>query len=198
VFNVPKARTTGFEVEFEAAPNSNVDFAVSASFTDATLRSTLRSTDASGNVSVVSGIEEGRRLPTVPRFQFVGAATYQWEVRAGGLAYVTGSYQYIGSRFTQVGDEDLGQLDLLSFGANTIGAPLTQTVFTYDPRLPSYQLLNVRVGLRRGIWDVSAFINNLTDERALLSLDRERGTRARIGYLTNQPRTFGITTRFDF
>ena len=58
-----------FEVEFEAAPNRNVDVAISASFNDAELRSTLTSTDASGAVSVVSGIEEGRRLPTVPKFQ---------------------------------------------------------------------------------------------------------------------------------
>ena len=34
--------------------------------------------------------------------------------------------------------------------------------------------------------------------RALLSLDQERGTRARIGFLTNQPRSFGVSTRFDF
>jgi len=38
----------------------------------------------------------------------------------------------------------------------------------------------------------------LTDERALLSFDRERGTRARIFYLTNQPRTFGLTARVHF
>ena len=29
----------------------------------------------------------------------------------------------------------------------------------------------------------------------LLALDQERGTLARVGYLTNQPRTLGITTR---
>jgi iron complex outermembrane receptor protein len=45
---------------------------------------------------------------------------------------------------------------------------------------------------------VSLFVNNLTDERAFLALDQERGTRARVGYLTNQPRTFGITTRVKF
>jgi iron complex outermembrane receptor protein len=198
VFNVPDARTAGFEVEFEAAPTQNFDFAVAGSFYDAEMRSTLTSTDASGNVTVVAGIEEGRRLPTVPQFQFVGAATYQWEVRPGALAYVTGTYQHIGSRFTQVGDEELGTLDLLSFGANTIGAPLTQSTFTYDPKLPAYDLLNVRVGLRRSGWDVSFFINNLTDERALLSFDQERGTRARIAFLTNQPRSFGLSTRIDF
>ena len=198
VFNVPKARTRGFEVEFEAAPNRHIDFAVSATFNDSELRSTLTSTDASGNVSIVSGIEEGRRLPTVPRFQLVTAATYQWEARPGALAYITGTYQHVGSRFTQVGDEDLGTLNLLSFGANTIGGPLTASVFTYNPKLPAYDLVNLRVGVRRNNWDIAFFINNLFDELALLSFDQERGTRARIGFLTNQPRTFGISTRLDF
>jgi iron complex outermembrane receptor protein len=197
VFNVPKARSQGFEIEFEQAPNRNVDFAISGSFNDSELRSTLTSTDPNGVVSVVSGIETGRRLPTVPRFQLATAATYQWEARPGTLAYLSGTYQYIGSRFTQVGDQDLGILNLLSFGSNTIGAPLTESIFTYDPELPAYDILNLRGGLRRGNWDVSAYVNNVTDERALLSLDQERGTRARISYLTNQPRTFGIAMRLD-
>jgi iron complex outermembrane receptor protein len=198
IFNVPKARSQGIELEFEAAPTRNIDFAVSASVTDAELRSTLTSTAPSGAVSIVSGIESGRRLPTVPQFQLAAAATYQWPVRADSIAYVTGTYQHIGSRFTQVGDEDLGTLDLRSFGASTIGGPLTAGTFTYDPELPAYNLLNLRVGLRRAEWDVAAFINNVTDERGLLSFDQERGTRARIGFLTNQPRSFGIATRFDF
>jgi iron complex outermembrane receptor protein len=71
-------------------------------------------------------------------------------------------------------------------------------VFRYDPELPAYDLLNLRAGVRRERWDVAVFLNNVFDERAFLSLDRERGTRARIGYLTNQPRTFGISTRFGF
>ena len=198
IFNVPRSRSQGIEVEFEAAPNRNFDVAISGTFNDSELRSTLTSTDPAGNVSVVSGIEKGRRLPTVPRVQLAAAATYQWEVRPGSLAYFTGTYHHIGSRFTQVGDEELGVLDLLSFGANTIGAPLTQTVFRYDPELPGYDIMNLRFGVRRNRWDVSAFINNITDERALLSFDRERGTRARIGYLTNQPRTFGVSTRVNF
>jgi iron complex outermembrane receptor protein len=198
VFNVPKARTRGFEVEFEAAPNRHVDFAVSTTFNDSELRSTLTSTDANGNVSVVSGIERGRRLPTVPRFQLAAAATYQWEAAAGAIAYITGTYQHIGSRFTQVGDQDLGTLDLQSFGANTIGGPLTTSVFTYNPELPAYDLVNLRTGVRRNNWDIAFFVNNLFDELALLSFDQERGTRARIGFLTNQPRTFGISTRLDF
>ena len=59
-------------------------------------------------------------------------------------------------------------------------------------------MVNLRVGLRQAAWEAAFYINNLTDELALLSLDRERGTRARIGYLTNQPRTYGLTYRFTF
>jgi len=146
---------------------------------------------------VVSGIEEGRRLPTVPRVQFAGYATYQWEVMRSSQLYLTGTYQYIGSRFTQVGDQDLGTLDL-TLVPNTIGGPLTQSTFTYESELPAYHLLNLRLGLRRDKWDVAVYVNNVTDELALLSFDRERGTLARIGYITNQPRTYGIWTRFDF
>ncbi|HLA77744.1 MAG TPA: TonB-dependent receptor [Vicinamibacteria bacterium] len=198
VFNVPKARSQGIEVEFQVAPNRNFDLSISGSYNDSTLRSTLTSTAADGKVSVVSGIEEGERLPSVPKFQVAIATTYQWQVKQNALAYVTGTYQHVGSRYTQVGDQLLGSLDLNSFGANTIGGPLTASTFTYDPELPAYDILNLRVGARKDRWDVALFVNNLTDERALLSLDRERGTRARIGFQTNQPRTLGISTRIKF
>ena len=198
IFNVPKARSAGAEVEFAATPSNNFDFAVSVGFNSSELRSTVTSTAADGSVSVVSGIEAGSRLPSVPQFQAAAAATYQWPIKSNALAYVTGTYQHIGSRFTQVGDQDLGTLNLLSFGANTIGAPLTATTFSYDPKLPAYDILNLRLGVLKGRLDVALYANNLTDERAYLSLDRERGTRARIGYLTNQPRTFGITARVTF
>jgi iron complex outermembrane receptor protein len=89
-------------------------------------------------------------------------------------------------------------VNLNSFGDNTIGGPLTQSTFVFDPELPAYSLVNLRVGVSRSTnWDVALFVNNLTDERALLALDRERGTRARVGFLTNQPRTIGVTMAFQ-
>ncbi len=45
---------------------------------------------------------------------------------------------------------------------------------------------------------LSIYVNNLLDENALLSFDRERGGRARLGYTVGQPRTFGITARKSF
>ena len=198
VFNVPKARSVGGEVELSLAPNDHFDFAVSAGFNNSEIRSTVTSTALDGTVSVVSGIETGSRLPSVPEFQMAAAATYQWHVGKAALGYATGTYQHVGSRYTQVGDQDLGTLDLLSFGANTIGAPLTQSTFRYDPLLPAYDVVNLRLGVVWNKWDFALYGTNLTDERALLALDRERGTRARIGYLTNQPRTFGVSARVAF
>ncbi len=58
--------------------------------------------------------------------------------------------------------------------------------------------MNARIGVKQEKWDLSLYGNNLTDERAFLALDRERGTLARIGYLTNQPRTFGTSLRVNF
>ncbi|HJQ20582.1 MAG TPA: hypothetical protein VJ867_09560, partial [Gemmatimonadaceae bacterium] len=64
------------------------------------------------------------------------------------------------------------------------------------PQLAAYTLANARVGLRRGIWEYALFVNNLTNEEAQLALDRERGTLARVGYLTNPPRTIGVAIAF--
>jgi iron complex outermembrane receptor protein len=198
VFNVPKARSQGVEVEFAAAPNSNFDFSISGSYNDSKQRSTVTSTAPDGSVTIVSGIQTGERLPSVTKFQMAATATYQWQMRQGSLGYLTGTFQHQGSRYTQVGDQLLGTLDLTSFGANAIGGPLTASTFKYDPLLPAYDILNARLGVIHGKWDVALFGNNLTDKRALLGLDRERGTRARIGYLINQPRTFGLSAKVDF
>ena len=45
---------------------------------------------------------------------------------------------------------------------------------------------------------MTAYVNNVTDEEADLSFDRERGGRARLGFNVNQPRTFGVTMRMKF
>jgi iron complex outermembrane receptor protein len=195
VFNVPDSSSFGGEAEFAAAPNENFDFSISAAVNNSELRSTLTS---GGNV--LAGIEDGNRLPSVPEFQAAAAATYQWQLRTDMLGYLTGTFQYVGSRFTQVGDDvpGFGIVNINSFAPNTIGGPLTQNTFVFDPELPAYDIVNLRLGVRHGVWDVAVFANNLFDERALLALDRERGLLARVGFLVNQPRTIGISTRFDF
>ncbi len=194
ILNVDKARSTGVEGEFEVAPNDNFDFAVSANFSNSELKSSFR--DPSGNI--VAGIQEGNRLPTVPEFQMAAAATYRRPF--GGLVgYTTAVYQHVGSRYTQVADQasGFGRVDLTGFTGD-IGGPYTQNIYTFNPELPAYDVINLRFGVLKNNWDAALFINNVTDELALLALDQERGSRARIGFLTNQPRTIGISTRVNF
>jgi iron complex outermembrane receptor protein len=209
VFNAPKARSTGLELEIDGTPTDHVNFSFSAALNN----SKLQSSDTLGNNDVISGIRSGNRLPSVPKIQLTGALTYGWDVSAGSRVSITGSFQHVGSRFTAINDLGVGvcgagvsscpfgTVDLNKFaedGGATIGGPLTDSLFTFSPELPAYTVLNVRVGVRRAGWEVGLFANNVTDERALLALDRERGTRARVGFLTNQPRTLGVSLRFDY
>ena len=200
VFNVPKAVSQGAELELSAAPNENVDLSISGTLNKSELRSTLTSTDASGNVTVVSGIQEGNRLPSVPQAQGAASVTLHRPLRAGSQGFFTATYSYVGSRFTQIDDHapGVGTVNMNSFAPNTIGGPLTQNIFTFDPELPGYSLVNVRTGITRANWETALYLNNLTDTRAFLALDRERGLRARVGYLTNQPRTIGLNVRFNY
>ncbi|HEU5183846.1 MAG TPA: TonB-dependent receptor, partial [Gemmatimonadaceae bacterium] len=186
IFNVPEAVSSGFEAELAMRPNERFDLSLSATLTESELKSTLTSTDDLGNVTVVSGIREGNRLPSVPRVQASAAATWRWPMRAGAQAFFTASYQHVGSRYTQIDDHapGVGVVDMTQFedqGGATIGGPLTQTTFTFNPLLPAYNLVNARVGVTRPSWEIALFVNNLADERAFLALDRERGTRARVG-----------------
>jgi iron complex outermembrane receptor protein len=210
ILNADKARAAGAEVEFTAKANDHLDLSVSAGFNNAELLSTFR--DASNNV--VAGIAKGNRLPSVPQIQGSAAATYGWSLASGSRAYVSGTWQHVGSRFTAIDDHGggicppsqpncpFGTVYLNSFGANTIGGPMngpgTDTTFRFDPELPAYNLANLRLGLIRDAWEIAIYMNNLFDERAFLALDRERGTRARVGFLTNQPRTMGVTLRFNY
>lgn len=199
ILNIPDARSRGVELEFELAPSNSFDFAVSGSFTNAELTSTVTAPDKQGVQRVVSGIEEGNRLPTTPEFQMAAAATYRWQMSRGWLGYGTGVYQHVGERFTQIGDQaaGFGTVNLAGFRGD-IGGPYTQSTFNFNPELPAYDIINLRLGLLINRLDVAFFVNNVTDEEAQLALDQERGSRGRVGYLTNAPRTIGISTRLNF
>ena len=190
IFNVPKARSTGGEFEFTAAPNDRFDFAISASHTDSKIRSTIAS----------AGIQSGMRMATVPRDQASAAATLHWPMNNGMAGYLTGVWQHVGDRYTQILDQaaGFGVVNLNSFAPHNIGGPYTQSTFTFNPLMPSYDIVNARLGLLHGRWDTAFFVNNLTNERAELALDQERGTRARVGFLTNNPRQVGVSTRVTF
>jgi iron complex outermembrane recepter protein len=192
VFNVPKAHSTGIELEAMFRPTDNLEL----SFAGTALNAEFDSTVVDGTGAVLGGIREGNRLPSVPELAFTASVTWNFNL-AGRESYVTASYQHVGSRFTQPSDQENNPRTFVH-GLPFLGAPATAAT-TLDLELPKYNLVNLSWGMEfaRGFSGV-LYVNNVTDEKALLSFDRERGGRARLGFATNQPRTIGVTLRKTF
>lgn len=193
VFNVPKAHTQGIEFELSARPAEGLDLGISGSLVSAKFDSSVTTTAG----AVIAGIRDGNRLPTVPKFQISANATYSFPVSDGAEAYVSTSIQHVGNRITQPSDQEGNPRSFVS-GLAFAGAPGTNAT-TLNLILPSYELVNLSAGVdfENGL-SVIGYVNNLFDENALLSFDRERGGRARLGFSTNSPRTYGITVRKSF
>jgi iron complex outermembrane receptor protein len=192
VFNVPSAHTAGVELELSTLLTDNLEVGFSGSFVEAEFDSTVRD----GTGAVIGGIREGNRLPSVPELQFAINATYSFDL--GSLpAYVAASFQHVGSRYTQASDQENNPRSFtsgLAFG----GATGTRATIV-DLELPSYELFNISAGVEfeNGV-EAVVYVNNAFDENPLLSFDRERGGRARLGYSVGAPRTMGLTLRRSF
>ncbi|TDF39924.1 TonB-dependent receptor [Alteromonadaceae bacterium M269] len=193
-FNVPDAHTGGLEFELTRQATENLYLTLSGSVLESEFDSTV--VDSTG--AVIGGIQDGNRLASVPEVQFSFAGTYDLAKPLFGsdYSYISASFQYVGDRFTQPGDQVAGAGNFVS-GLPFGGATGTE-VTALDLELDDYQILNVSAGLVYDDWELLFYINNLTDENADLSFDRERGGRARLAHRTNQPRTLGVTYRKTF
>ena len=192
VFNVPKAHSMGVEFELGLSPVDGLDLNLSGSLIEAEFDTTLP-----GSLTAATGIREGNRLPSVPKFQLSASGSYEFPVSDSASAYLSASFQHVGTRYTQPADQENNPRTFvhgLPFG----GAPANAAT-TVNLQLPDYQLVNLSAGVdfENGL-SLIAYVNNVFDENALLSFDRERGGRARLGYTVGQPRTFGITARKTF
>ncbi|MBL0915015.1 MAG: TonB-dependent receptor [Sphingopyxis sp.] len=192
VFNVPKAHSMGVEFELGLSPADGLDLNLSGSLIEAEFDTTLP-----GALTAATGIRDGNRLPSVPKFQLSASGSYEFPVSDTAKAYVGASFQHVGARYTQPADQENNPRSFVS-GLPFGGAPGTNATVV-DLELPDYQLVNLSAGVDfdNGL-SLIAYVNNLFDENALLSFDRERGGRARLGYSVGQPRTFGITARKTF
>ncbi|HTU09844.1 MAG TPA: TonB-dependent receptor [Allosphingosinicella sp.] len=192
VFNVPNAHSQGIEVELSAEPVEGLNFSINGTVLEAEFDSTLP-----GALAATTGIREGNRLPSVPKFQLSASASYEFPIADGANAYFGASYQHVGSRYTQPSDQENNPRSFVS-GLPFNGAPGTGATII-DLKLPSYDYVNLSAGID---WDngfgAMIYVTNLFDENALLSFDRERGGRARLGFNIGQPRVIGITLRKRF
>ena len=192
VFNVDKARSSGVEFELGLNPLEGLSLNLSGSVTDSKFETTLP-----GALTAATGIRDGNRLPSVPRFQFTASGSYEFPVTDSLTGFVNASVQHVGDRYTQPADQENNPRTFVH-GLPFLGAPASAAT-TVNLKLPSYELANLSAGVESadGL-TITAFVNNLTNENAKLSFDRERGGRARLGFAVNTPRTYGVSIRKTF
>jgi outer membrane receptor protein involved in Fe transport len=122
-----------------------------------------------------ANIFAGDPLPQVPEWTFMANAQYDFNIGAND-GYLFVNYSWI--------DESVSV-------NQSITAPRVR---------PSYNILDARLGMYVGSWNISLFAKNLTDEHANLSDNRslaaEDPRRPRI--VTNRPRTIGIDVRWVY
>ncbi len=152
-----------------------------------------------GDGNVIGGLRDGNRLPSVPEFQAASTLGYDFPLdlfSAKGDAYVSATIHYVGDRITQPSDQEPGAGDFAS--GLQFGGASGNDVTSLDLELDSYTIINLNAGYEFNTWEAVLYMNNVTDENADLSFDRERGGRARLGFRTNTPRTIGLTIRKRF
>jgi outer membrane receptor protein involved in Fe transport len=120
-----------------------------------------------------SGVAQvGDALPQIPKIATSGYAELGTGFGADGWVYLRGDVQYVDKR-------------LSNFSSS---APRT---------LPSYTTVNLRLGVDKGPWSGAVFVNNVTDERAILSDQAYGGVHNGLPYFWNRdnintPRTVGV------
>jgi outer membrane receptor protein involved in Fe transport len=191
-FNVADAHTTGLEFELGGQPSDAFEFSIAGSFLESEFDSTV--IDALG--SILGGVEDGNRLASVPEFQIAATGSYNFPFGAGSNdAFISATVHHVGDRITQPSDQVAGAGDFASGLA--FGGATGNDVTSLDLELDAYTIINLNAGIVFDNWEAVFYINNVSDENANLSFDRERGGRARLAFRTNMPRTIGITIRMN-
>lgn len=120
---------------------------------------------------------EGDFLPYVPNISASVTAEYRWNVFRDYNAYVSGTWSYTGTRYTD-------------FATGGVTASHVQ--------LPSYNTGALRAGLENRRYSLEAFITNLGDERGITYYDSNGGAGETGQASFIQPRTIGMTARVKF
>ena len=112
---------------------------------------------------------KGNVLPDTPQYTFNAALTYEIPLKQG-----IGLYGYAGYKLVdKIYFDTENQIDTGS----------------------SKDYVDLRLGLQTEKWDVTGFINNVTDERAYsnYAYSGQQGN-----YLPNEPRTYGVEMSYRF
>lgn len=181
VGNAGDAHILGASMELDWAVSAAFVVGMNAEWLEAENDSSL---DLSGDGA--PNIQKGQELPITPKWTGAAWANYEWPMDSlGGTGYARLQWSYHGS-------------------SNNILEPVPADGSSPNPQLEnkSYNIGDLILGLRGQSWEVSVFVNNLTDERAQYTNESgvfEWGAasvqdgRPHTGKIyTNRPREYGL------
>lgn len=167
--NIGDAHTAGLDLEIKALLTENLDFSLSGSVLESEIDDDVLVPDPSGGDPIE--VPEGTRIPGVAESSVSMALQYHTELSAGIGGFARVSYSYVGDATNQL---------------------------TRDAKTPSYDIVNLRLGVEGDNWQVTLFADNLTDgfvaTRRKVTDDNLTGNaRWNIG----RPRTIGLNVRYS-
>ena len=154
----------------------------------------------------------GSELPYSADFSGNLRARYFYELSGDLTGYVNGSISYTGDRLASMKMDAyvLEETTQLVYGTGS-GLKIQQEAAVYDGVTyldtngqtyrggryvqESYVIANLAIGVTNEEWKAELYIDNLTDERAILYIDNQQFTPK---VVTNRPRTIGVRFSYDF
>lgn len=172
--NGGNASIYGLEAEFRADLGDGFDFTTDWGYTHSKFLTS----------SAIVGIPQGYSVPDTPKVTGSASLNYHHAL-TGDMAFIGNvNYSYVGSRYD------------LPYGVTVYLNNINQT----EINLPSYGIVNLRVGLRTANWTTALFVDNAFNKQTLLdplpqiNLATPQFTR----FIVNQPITYGLDVSYKF
>ena len=185
-FNVPKAESTGIEIESAIRPTDGLSLNIGVTYTDAKYPGDCATTADALRVQNLCG----NALTNAPDWVGITGATYSFDISDSLDFFINGQVRMESDRRT-------------STQAST--PPTTAAALGNTPLLPfDVQDGNVKVNLRAGFgssddaWGIEAWVTNLTNEvtrGVTFNTTLRSGSRSAF---PQEPRMFGLTLRGEF
>lgn len=139
------------------------------------LRVTAEYNDSRVDQSRVLGVQDDDRSPYSPKWSGSLMLDYERPLSTGATGFAHFDVSYVGDRYSEYGESGFES--------------------------PSYAIGNLRLGVSKDRWKVAVYIDNLWDERAILTrvnAYNEAGLGGGVRVGVNRPRTFGIRVSSSF
>jgi len=187
IANLGDAIVDGVDLELHASVSDHWNLGIVATYLfKSEIDETIEVVDERDPEYVALYIPGGTELPLSSDTNLAAYSEFTWPVdwMGGGDTYIRLQYAHTGESWSDLVDND-GDPDGTGYGGRSLQ--------------PSYTLWDLRAGFGSADWEFSAFIDNFTDERAVVYHDTGADLFwGRDNIRTLRPRTYGVSVRRYF